>query len=188
MSLCDYLESREDSFVLRWHARQTTRQETLAEHHFFVARDVRAIAAMLRHLCIAQPDIAVCVDMALLHDEPEKLTGDVSGQVKRDYPEIKKHLNGIEEDMIKGPLYADLPPRVAADYITANMRILHPAPDDLEAQIVKYADKVEAYMFALTEVRVGNTLMQEVLGLLKVELAELDWPWLVILREITHVP
>lgn len=188
MGLRTYLESREDSFVLRWHARQTTRQETLAEHHFFVARDVRAVAAMLWHLDIAQPNIAVCVDLALLHDEPEKLTGDVSGQVKRDYPEIKKHLNGIEEDMIRGPLYSYFPTEVAADYIAANLRILHPKPNDLEAQIVKYADKVEAYMFALTEVRVGNSLMQEVVDLITIELAELQWPWLVDLRGHTGVP
>ncbi len=183
-----YLFDRRDAFVVRWHARQTARTETLAEHHYFVTRDAELIARALHYYGIAEPSISDVVMMAMVHDEPEKETGDISGEAKRLYPELKKVLEKIEAGVIEKLLFNGLPEVLGDYYRNLAMRITQPETDDLEAQIVKYADKLEAYLFAYTEVQQGNSLMQEVVFVVQQELDTLTWDWLTSLRRETGLP
>lgn len=188
MSIRNALFDRRDAFVVRWHARQTVRTETLAEHHYFVARDAELIARALHYYHIAEPLIPDVLMMAMVHDEPEKETGDVSGEAKRLYPELKSVLAKIERGVIDNILFSGLPTPLGNYYRALAHRITDPAKDDLEAQIVKYADKLEAYLFAFTEVRQGNGLMVDVVSRITQELDGLTWEWLVELRRETGLP
>jgi 5'-deoxynucleotidase YfbR-like HD superfamily hydrolase len=67
-------------------------------------------------------------------------------------------------------------------------RLLHQEYTTLEQQIVKYADSLEALLFAETEVAIGNTLMADVVQQVRGELATRQWPWLVELRKETGLP
>lgn len=185
MSIRDFLFDRRVAFVQRWHARQTIGSETLAEHQYFVARDALLIATALHHYGIAKPLISECVARALVHDEVEKVTGDVSGEAKRAFPAMKEMLSQVEYSIINGPLYAMLPKAMGDTYraLTTNAMTHH----DLEGQIVKYADKVEAYLFSVTEAA-HNSLFIPVVQQIAGELEELQWPWLISLRQETGVP
>ncbi|MDR7574197.1 MAG: HD domain-containing protein [Armatimonadota bacterium] len=183
-----HIFDRSDAFIVRWHARLTNRRETLAEHHYFVARNVLMICRALAHYGIAEPNTLDAVTLALVHDAVERITGDVSGRLKRLAPELRAVLVEVERRVIDGMLFPSLPDGIGSYYRALARRASDAGSDDLEAQIVKYADKLEAYLFAKTELDLGNNLMNDVVALIEGELAELRWGWLAALRERTGLP
>lgn len=187
MSIATFLQDRRAAFIVRWHARQTQRTETLAEHHYFVAHDALVIADALYYYGIAQPDVLRVILLAHFHDAPEFESGDVSGGAKRQYPKLREVSKEVDRQIVQHVLFNNLPDDLAERYRGFAHDANSPA-DSLEQQIVKYADKLEALLFAETEVQVGNTLMQDVVREVGLELAELDWPWLVRLRKETGLP
>jgi 5'-deoxynucleotidase len=187
MSLINFIADRRESDVTRWHARRTVQRESLAEHHGRTARTTLAVCTALRQYGIALPDVAAALAMALVHDAPEVETGDTPGKVKVDHPALKEALRSVELDVIQNGLYADLPPAVAEQYRRAARRIARPADGDLEAQIVEYADKVEALLFVQAEADLGNdmaTPTNDPARTTQAALARLRWPWLLRLRAL----
>ncbi len=194
MSILSFLQDRRAGFILRWHARQTQRQETLAEHHYFVLHDSLVILDALRHykilekLGIEQPDELHILLMAHFHDMTELESGDVSGAAKRDFPALKRAVDQVERKIADTMLFRDLPDDMAERYRELARQMATQDYRTLEQQIVKYADKLEALLFAETEVKIGNTLMAEVVQQVHGELDALKWPWLVALRKETGLP
>lgn len=194
MSVVSFLEDRRVGFILRWHARQTQRQETLAEHHYFVLHDSLVILDALRHykilekLGIDQPDELHVLLMAHFHDMTELESGDVSGAAKRDFPALKRAVDQVERKIAETMLFRDLPDDMAKRYRELACQMATQEYRTLEQQIVKYADKLEALLFAETEVKIGNTLMVEVVQQVREELKVLTWPWLIALRKETGLP
>lgn len=190
MAIREYVENRKPGFITRWHARQVLRDESLAEHHYFVARNTLMICRALSHYGIASPNIEDAVTLALSHDDVEQETGDISGSAKRRYPKLRKLMVGVERDIINGLLYEDLPEELGDYYRRLALRVteFYDEGTDLEVQIVKYADKLEALLFAQTEVALGNSLMNDVAQLIAREVGELEWDWLRSLRQETGLP
>ncbi len=187
MSFQDDMFDRRSAFVERWHARQTQQTQNLAEHHYFVARIAMDIVYALAHYDINMDiDMSEVVSTALLHDEAEKITGDVPGSAKRIFPELRQMVEGLE-DKVVGELYGHIPGEAGEEY-TALVRGYNNNQKRIENQIVKYADKLEAWLFARTEVKMGNSLMYHVLEEIGVELMKLEWPWLVALRKEVGLP
>ena len=187
MSIATFLEDRRAGFITRWHARQTLRQETLAEHHYYVTHDALVIADALWYYKIEKPVILTVLLLAHFHDAAEFESGDVSGRAKREYPELKAVSHKVDRHIIEHVLFKNLPDDLAERY-RSFARQSCDAPETLEQQIVKYADKLEALYFAHTEVKVGNTLMAEVVTEVMKECRALEWSWLVALRKETGLP
>lgn len=194
MSFLSFLNDRRAAFIGRWHARQTLREETLAEHHYFVLHDSLVILDALRHYGIFErleldaPDELTILLMAHFHDAPEFESGDVSGAAKRDFPELGAAVHQVDRTITATVLFRDLPTPTAERYRGLVRKMLHQEYTTLEQQIVKYADSLEALLFAETEVAIGNTLMADVVQQVRGELAERQWPWLVELRKETGLP
>lgn len=194
MTILSFLQDRRAGFILRWHARQTQRQESLAEHHYYVLHDSLVILDALRHhhilekLGMEEPNELLILLMAHFHDAPEFESGDVSGAAKRDFPELARAVRQVERKITDSVLFCDLPDEMAERYRSYVRQMVHQDYRTLEQQIVKYADKLEALLFAKTEVDIGNTLMAEVVQQVRDELVELKWPWLVALRKETGLP
>ncbi len=194
MSFLSFLRDRRAAFIGRWHARQTLREETLAEHHYFVLHDSLVILDALRHygiferLELDEPDELTILLMAHFHDSPEFESGDVSGAAKRDFPALGEAVHAVDRTITDSVLFRDLPTPVAERYRGLVRRMLHQDYNTLEQQIVKYADSLEALLFAETEVAIGNTLMADVVQQVRGELAERQWPWLIDLRKETGLP
>jgi len=126
--------------------------------------------------------------LAHFHDAPEYESGDVSGGAKRLYPELARVSHEVDREIIERSLFNDLPDELAERYRGFARLMTGVAADSIEQQIVKYADKMEALKFAETEVKIGNTLMAEVVTEIKVECRELQWPWLIALRKEMGLP
>ncbi len=194
MTILSFLNDRRAGFILRWHARQTQRQESLAEHHYFVLHDALVILDALRYyhilekLGLEEPDELQILLMAHFHDAPEFESGDVSGAAKRDFPDLARAVHKVERRIADSVLFRDLPDDLATRYRGFVRQMAHQNYTTMEQQIVKYADKLEALLFAETEVNIGNTLMADVARQVRDELAELKWLWLVELRKETGLP
>lgn len=194
MTILNFLEDRRAGFILRWHARQTQRQESLAEHHYFVLHDALVILDALRHykifekLGLEEPDELKILLMAHFHDAPEFESGDVSGAAKRDFPDLARAVRKVDRKITDNLLFRGLPDDMAERYRSHVRQMTHQEYRTLEQQIVKYADKLEALLFAKTEVAIGNTLMSEVVEQVKSEMSLIAWPWLVELRKETGLP
>ncbi len=194
MTILSFLQDRRAGFIGRWHARQTQRQESLAEHHYFVLHDSLVILDALRHyrifekLGLEEPDELQILLMAHFHDAPEFESGDVSGAAKRDFPDLARAVHKVERKIADSLIFSDLPDTMAARYRACVRQMVHQEYRTLEQQIVKYADKLEALLFAETEVKIGNTLMADVVQQVRAELHALTWSWLVELRKETGLP
>lgn len=194
MSIRSFLRDRRAGFILRWHARQTQRQETIAEHHYFVTHDALVIRDALVYygipekLGLEEPNEVQVLLMAHFHDHAEFESGDVSGAAKRDFPDLARVVHKVERRVADSLLFRDLPDVLAEHYRGFVRSMLHANYTTLEQQIVKYADKMEALLFAETEVAIGNSLMADVVTEVRSELAEIKWPWLVALRKETGLP
>lgn len=194
MSIRDFLLDRRASFVTRWHARQTIRQETVAEHHYLVThsalviRDALLYYGILEKLGLAEPDESQMLLMAHFHDHAEIESGDVSGAAKRDFPDLARAVRKVERRIADKLLFRDLPDDMAERYRGYVRQMVHQEPQTLAQQIVKYSDKLEALLFAETELKIGNTLMADVVSEVKGELKQLRWPWLQELRKETGLP
>jgi 5'-deoxynucleotidase YfbR-like HD superfamily hydrolase len=138
-------ELRTLSVVPRWTVIRTLARDTVATHSFFVALYADYIAELLdwpgdRHLLMK---------FALLHDSEESLTGDVPGPVK-----------------------TFIMSREGAGWLRRTMETWLPSVSKFRAQfleftaasaqemdielITKVADKIDALIFILTELRQGN--------------------------------
>jgi len=189
--MLNYLADRRETDVVRWHARRVVQRETLAEHHGRTARTTLALCRALHRLGIAQPDTLTAVAMAMAHDAPEVVLGDMPGLAKVLHPPIKAALQHAEVAVIS-ELYADLPPPMRCQYEAEARRIAAPAPDDLEAQVVTYADRFEAWAFIQDEIRLGNGSIRDprndTEATTTAALAKMQWPWLRRLRAATDLP
>ena len=94
----------------------------------------------------------------------------------------------IERHIIEDVLFASLPDDLANVYRAEALKASGADESTLEVQIVKYADRLEAYIFAVTEVHMGNGLMTDAATQIRSQLSELEWPWLSALRKETGLP
>jgi len=122
----------------RYHTWDTTRQQNVAEHSFFVA--------WLLMLMYGIDEVSEYVLVhALAHDISEGAVGDVASPVKRAMPELKKLLDKAEDAAFK----------------ESGLPFDEKATDEERRQL-KMADNMEGLMFCRVELNKGNQQMQEV--------------------------
>lgn len=122
--------------VKRWSTVETLRQNSIAEHMFFVAHYARDVA-----LLIERPDLVPwAMTYALYHDRKETVTGDMPGPVKRSLGALDNTLVN-SEDFAR---FGDDPDGM--DTIDA----------PLVKAIVKVADVTDQLMEAAVELSLGN--------------------------------
>ena len=137
-------------YIRRWSLMRSSRDENIMEHSQQVAMFAHALAVIDTEICGNAPDISKTVLYALYHETSEVMTGDLPTPIKYFNSEIKtayKHLEKISNDKLLTHL-----PKEMADCYEPLMN------DDSseEHRIVKYADKICAYIKCVEEVRMGN--------------------------------
>lgn len=187
MDLSDFLLDRRTAHVKRWHKNATLRTESDAEHHALTARIAFFVAWLVREEVpdSAAVDPAWVATAALFHDEPEVLTGDVpraSKDADPDFAAAVKRLDALAEVAL-----VDCAPESVRDaYRLAMKGCLN---NDVERQIVTYADELAALAFVEEEVSAGNRDMDGIARAIRQHVASFDWPWLVALRaEVKGMP
>ncbi len=145
-------------YINRWGLMRNTELENIQEH----SHDVAVIAhllASLRKLKFAEgrvcPDPTFVATLALYHDLPEIITGDMPKPLKYHNRPMETTYKKIEEEASE-VLLAMLPEGLACEY----RQFLLPNSEDEEVKealiLVKAADCFSAYIKCLDEQKVGN--------------------------------
>jgi 5'-deoxynucleotidase len=136
-------------YINRWSLMRNTYTENVAEHSLSVSLIAHALAVISNEYFGGNYDACKIGMIGAYHETSEVITGDLPTPIKYFSPEIRDSYKAIEK--------------------TADERILSTLPDDLRAKIsslvypteeeyriVKYADKIAAYIKCVEEVSCGN--------------------------------
>ena len=137
-------------YINRWGLMRNTQTENIQEHSHMVAVLAHALAVIQNEKFGGQTDPGQVAVAALYHDASEILTGDMPTPIKYDNPDIQaayKQVEAVAEAKLLSMLPEDLRPAYE-DAIT----IVEP---EVKA-LVKAADKLDAYLKCVEEVKAGN--------------------------------
>ncbi len=137
-------------YIGRWGLMRNTFEENVQEHSHMVAVLAHALAVIRRDIIGQDIDPGMVAAVALYHDAPEILTGDLPTPVKYYNPAIQKAYQEIEEVSAK-KLLSMLPAVLQSSY---EPLLLPEDPDVL--LLVKAADKLSAYVKCVEELKGGN--------------------------------
>ena len=139
-------------YIGRWGLMRNTFQENIQEHSHMVAVLAHALADIRRDLFGGDLDPEHAAVLALYHDAPEILTGDLPTPVKYYNPEIREAYREVEEVSARR-LLSMLPEALRPAYEP----LLLEDPESEYHALVKAADKLSAYIKCVEEVKAGNT-------------------------------
>lgn len=120
-------------------------QESVMEHSYYVAHLCHKFS---RHIKL---DIAKILLMAMYHDGPEIILGDIISLPKRKYPEFKKSVEEVEE-------------KIVDDYFPELLDILteYRKQKSIEAKLVKLSDILSVLHYCRHELDLGNSYFDEI--------------------------
>ncbi len=140
-------------YITRWALMRNTRPENICEHSYDVAVLTHALATLENTRFNGTLNVEKAVMIALYHDVPEILTGDMPTPVKYVNPVLRDAYKQVEKSATASILELlpdDLRPQYKELFI----------PDSeyaTEKRIVKAADKLSALIKCEEELRQGNT-------------------------------
>ncbi len=162
MSQLDELLDRRATYIDRWHHRPVRQHESVAEHQWSTTFIAMVLA---RYLSEREWPVSVSLtmQMALLHDQAEVVTGDLPHSFKNDSPDRKTVWEGWEREVVDD-LFTGFNRSMATWLRSFVLR--EPMDDEpslrYEREIVELADKLSAYAFAEQEVAQGNSLFDDI--------------------------
>ena len=139
-------------YIGRWGLMRNTFRENIQEHSHMVAVLAHALAVIRRGLFGGDLDPEHAAALALYHDAPEILTGDLPTPVKYYNPEIREAYREVEEVSARR-LLSMLPEALRPAYAP----LLLEDPESPYHALVKAADKLSAHIKCLEELKAGNT-------------------------------
>ncbi len=137
--------------IHRWALMRNTRRENISEHSHETAVLAHVLAELTNRHYGGDVDVSRCVMLALYHDAPEILTGDMPTPVKYFNPAIRAAYEDVEAHACDS-LLAMLP----ADMREAYEPWIVQRTTDTERRIVKAADKLSALIKCVEELGQGN--------------------------------
>ena len=138
-------------YIVRWSLMRSTVQENVQEHSHMVAVLAHTLGIIRRDVFGADCDPDALAAIALYHDAPEILTGDLPTPIKYHSAGIKSAYDEVEQ-LAVDKLLNELPEALRPAY-----RELLEAPKDPERyELVKAADKLSAYIKCVEERKAGN--------------------------------
>ena len=137
--------------IRRWNLQRNTRDENDQEHSLQVAMISHALALIRNRRYGGTLDMEKVMLLAVYHEAPEVITGDLATPIKYFNPNIKDAFKSIEH-MAAQKLLEYLPEDLREDYAP----LLLPDETAPEWKIVKAADRICAYLKCLEEEGYGN--------------------------------
>lgn len=139
-------------YIERWSLMRNTREENICEHSHEVAVLVHALALLHNRRYGGHADPGRCALLALYHDAPEILTGDLPTPVKYDNPAIRDAYRQVES-VAADRLLSMLPADLREDYAPL---LRESEGTEEERRLVKAADKLSALIKCVEELKQGN--------------------------------
>ena len=138
-------------YIARWSLMRSTVQENIQEHSHMVAVLAHALGLIRRDVLHQPCDPEHLAAVALYHDAPEILTGDLPTPIKYHSASIKSAYDEVESVAVER-LLDELP-----DALRPSYRALLTAPQRPEEYaLVKAADRLAAYIKCVEERKAGN--------------------------------
>lgn len=137
-------------YIDRWALMRNTRSENLSEHSLETAFIAHALCVIENKRFGGAVNAEKAAVLALFHDTPEIITGDLPTPVKYYSTEIKKAYDDMEKvavERLLDLLPSDLRPEFEEIYNEKDEHIL---------KIVRAADKLSALIKCRDEIRMGN--------------------------------
>ena len=138
-------------YINRWGLMRNTFQENIQEHSHMVAVLAHALVLIQNRYYGGTLDPGQAVLLALYHDATEILTGDLPTPIKYYNPDLRSAYQTVE-DAAARQLLDLLPTELREDYVP-----LLAGTDPELAAVVKAADKLDAYLKCVKELKAGNT-------------------------------
>lgn len=138
-------------FIKRWGLMRNAVEEDVAQHSWEVAVLAHALAVIRRDVLGGQIDPNAVATRALFHDATEAITGDLPTPVK--YSPAMRQATAHLEDEVGREMVTLLPAPLQA---TLRSVMDHNEWPDAEAQLVKAADRLAAWLKCRAELRYGN--------------------------------
>ena len=139
-------------YIKRWALMRSIREENIMEHSHQVAVIAHALALIKNKMFNGTVDVNKVVMLAQYHEVGEVITGDLPTPIKYFNPEIKSAYKDLEKNACEKILNM-LPDDLKEEY---NQYII-PDTNTQEYVIVKYADRLCAYLKCVEEIKAGNT-------------------------------
>ena len=138
-------------YIGRWSLMRNALPENIQEHSHMAAVIAHALGVIRRDVYHIPCDPNECAAVALYHDCPEILTGDLPTPIKYHSPEIMGAYKQVEE-LACQKLLATLPEEIRGAYAPLLTGETQARLHDL----VKAADKLSAYIKCIEERKTGN--------------------------------
>ncbi len=139
-------------YIKRWSLMRSIREENIMEHSQQVSVIAHALALIKNKIYNGNVDVNKVVLLAQYHEVGEVITGDLPTPIKYFNPEIKTAYKDLEKQASERIL-AMLPEELKLEY----EQYLLPDENTYEYKIVKYADRMAAYLKCVEEVKAGNS-------------------------------
>ena len=139
-------------YIRRWSLMRSVCDENIQEHSQQVAIIAHALALIAKENFNKDIDVAKTVLIAQYHEVGEVITGDLPTPIKYFNPEIKTAYKDLEEKACKRILNM-LPENLKDKY----EEYIIPDTETEEYKLVKYADRIAAYIKCIEEIKAGNS-------------------------------
>ena len=139
-------------YINRWALMRNTRNENICEHSMEVSAIAHHLALISNKITGQQLNCERAAVLALYHDMPEILTGDLPTPIKYYNPKIKEVYSEVEDTACR-KLLDMLPKDFQEDY---RPLFFHEREDDYLWKLVKAADKISALIKCIEERKAGN--------------------------------
>ena len=138
-------------YIKRWSLMRSIREENIMEHSQAVAVIAHALALITNKIYGGKVDEKKVVLLAQYHEVGEVITGDLPTPIKYFNPEIKTAYKDLEKGACLRIL-SMLPDCLKDEY----REYILPDETSKEYKLVKYADRISAYLKCVEEVKAGN--------------------------------
>lgn len=129
------------AYITRYSGVPRIKNESVAEHSFFVASLVIKLHEMYEF------NLGTALQMAITHDWAESFIGDITWRVKKQNPAINQAVVLAEETAMLNNFNKDVY-ETWIDYCSQ---------ESIEAKVVLMADIIQVIQYAEHEVKLGNT-------------------------------
>ncbi len=160
-------------YIDRWGLMRNTRRENISEHSLDVAVIAHALAVLRNTRFGGKVNPERAALLAIFHDTPEIVTGDLPTPVKYYSPQIRSAYREVElgaQQKLLGMLPKDLEPAYRP-------LIVQDDPADSELlPLVKAADKISAVIKCVEERRMGNSEFKKAEETLLASISSMNLP------------
>ena len=157
--------------IKRWGLRRNTHEENDQEHSLQVAMIAHALAVLRNRRYGGNVDPGRVTLLAVYHEAPEVITGDLATPIKYFNPGIQAAYKGLEQIACE-KLMEYLP----EDFQEEFQGILFPDRESEEWKLVKAADRISAYVKCVEELGFGNREFMAAQENIRVSISELNMP------------